>query len=63
MQWMTKHMDTVAILTSVIGCCLWMNTRFNDMDREISSLRTDMAVMKTVLIMKEIMPRELAAKE
>ena len=54
MQWFTKHVDTVAILTSVIGGCLWINARFNDMDKEIASLRTDMAVMKTVLIMKAI---------
>lgn len=63
MDWFKKHADAVVVIGAVLGACLWMNGRFNEVDKEIGSLRTDMAVMKTVLIMKEIMPTQLAAKE
>ena len=63
MDWFKKHADAAVVITSIVGACFWMNTRFNEVDKEISSLRTDMAVMKTVLIMKEIMPSALAVKD
>jgi len=56
MDWFKKHADTTLILTSVLAACLWMNTKFNEIEKDI-------AIIKTVLIMKQIMPPELAAKE
>lgn len=53
MDWMKKHTDTVIVLTALITSMLWMNSKFNDIEK-------DMAVIKTVLIMKNIMPTELA---
>lgn len=64
MDWIKKHVDTVIILTAFGSAVLWMNGKFNDVEKDIASLRTDIAVMKTVLIMKNIMPVEMAqAKE
>lgn len=64
MEWIRKHVDTVIILTAFGTSVLWMNGKFNEVEKEIASLRTDIAVMKTVMIMKNIMPVELAqAKE
>jgi hypothetical protein len=53
MEWIKKHVDTVIILTAFGSSILWMNGKFNDLEK-------DMAVIKTVLIMKNIMPVELA---
>jgi hypothetical protein len=53
MEWFKKHIDTVVILTAFGSSILWMNGKFNDLEK-------DMAVIKTVLIMKNIMPVELA---
>ncbi len=53
MEWFKKHVDTVLVLGGILGAVLWMNSQFN-------SLKTDMAVIKAVLIMKNIMPTELA---
>jgi hypothetical protein len=39
------------------------NERFSKIDHEIADLKTDMAVVKTVLIMKDMMPKELAKGE
>ena len=54
MEWFKKHTDTVIILTAVIVSTLWMNNNFSKLDKEI-------AIIKTVLIMKNIMPVEMAA--
>ena len=56
MNWIKKHTDTVVILTSILGSVVWMNGKFNQLDK-------DMAIVKTVLIVKGIMPSELALKE
>lgn len=56
MEWFKKHTDTVIILAAILSSVLWMNGKFNDIEKDI-------AVMKTVLIMKNIMPSELANKE
>lgn len=56
MDTIKKHIDTLIILGAFASCMLWMNGKFN-------KIETDLAVMKTVLIMQKIMPAELALKE
>lgn len=53
MEWFRKHTDTVIILGAFAGAVLWMNGKFNDMEK-------DLAVIKTVLVLKNIMPSDLA---
>ena len=53
MDWFKKHTDTVIVLTAIVGSMLWMNGKFNAIEK-------DVAIIKTVLIMKQIMPCELA---
>lgn len=55
-EFFKKHTDTIIVLGAIFGGFLWMNAKFNDLEK-------DMAVMKTVLIMQKIMPAELAVKE
>lgn len=62
MEWITKHVDTVIVIGAIVSSMLWMNSRFNEVDGRFSKLEQDMAVMKAVLIMKNIMPAELAKK-
>ena len=57
---MKKHVDTVIILTAFASAMLWMNGKFNDIDRKFNEVEKELAVVKTVLIMKNIMPIELA---
>jgi len=56
MEWFKKHVDTVIVLTGILGSLIWMNGKFNTIEKDI-------AIVKTVLIMKQIMPQELAVKE
>ena len=53
MDWFKKHVDTVIILGAFATSILWMNSRFNELEKDIT-------IIKTVLIMKNIMPTELA---
>ena len=55
-NWFKKHADTVIVLSAICGSFLWMNGKFNALEKDIT-------VIKTVLIMKNILPTELAAVE
>ena len=59
-NWIKEHADTVAIIFSVflsmLSGVMWINGELNDLKRDI-------AVIKTVLIMKNIMPEKLATCE
>lgn len=60
MEWIKKHVDTVIILGAFATSILWMNGKFNDVDKRFNELEKEISIMKTVLIMKNIMPVELA---
>lgn len=66
MEMFKKHLDTIAILSTIIGTFLWMNTQFNAIDRRFAAvdvrfaeIEKNLAVLKTILIMKDICPKEL----
>ena len=59
MEWMKKHVDTVIVLGGILGSILWMNGKFNSIDARFVAIEKDMAIVKTVLLMKDIMPKEL----
>jgi hypothetical protein len=56
MDWIKKHADTIAVITSICASLVWMNGKFNEIEK-------DLAIVKTVLIMKNIMPAELAKQD
>ena len=62
MEWFKKHVDTMAILAGLLSSVLWMNGKFTDVDKRFNELEKDITVIKTVLVMKNIMPSELAIK-
>jgi hypothetical protein len=52
MDWFKKHVDTVIIVGAILSSVLWMNGKFNEIEK-------DMAIIKTVLIMKNIIAPEV----
>lgn len=60
MDWFKKHVDTTIILSAFAVSILWMNGKFNAVDKQFADIHQELAVIKTVLIMKNIMPSELA---
>lgn len=53
MDWFKKHADTIVILGS-FALCFW------NLNEKINSIEKDITMVKTVLILKQIMPTELA---
>jgi len=60
METIRKHGETLLIMVSVVGSILtstlWLNSKFNELEKDI-------LVIKTVLVMKNIMPSEIANRE
>jgi len=61
MELIKKHVDTVVILSGILISVLWMNNKFNSLEKDIAKLDKEIAVIKTVLLMKGILPNELCA--
>jgi hypothetical protein len=61
MDWFSKHV--VVILGAVIVSMIWMNTKFNDIDKRFNEIEKDIVMIKTTLILKNIMPKELAQND
>jgi len=58
-----KHTDTIAIIAAILTSVLWMNGKFNEMDQRFYEIDKELSIVKTVLILKNIMPIELASHE
>jgi len=63
MEWFKKHVDTVIILGAFGASLLWMNGKFSDIDKKFYEMHEQITVIKTVLLMKNILPSELAKHE
>ena len=63
MDWMKKHVDTVVVLGAILSSVFWMNSQFNGIDNRFALMEKDIAVIKTVLMMKNIMPNEICKAE
>lgn len=50
-----KHVDTIVVLTGILGSVLWMNGKLNGIENRLN-------IIETVLIMKDVMPKELCGK-
>lgn len=54
-NWFLKHVDTLAVIATVLSGFLWINGKFNDIEKDI-------AVIKTVMIMKNIVGPDVLSK-
>lgn len=55
-NWFSKHADTIVTI-SVFAAAFWnLNEKMND---RLSAIEKDLTIIKTVLILKNIMPDEL----
>ena len=62
-NWLTKHIDTVIILSAFASSIIWMNGKFSEIDSRFNGVEKDISILKTVLIMKNVMPAEFAKNE
>lgn len=66
-NWFKKHSDTMAIL-GMFAFGFWtlnekMDAKFETLSHQISAVEKDVAVIKTVMVMKNIYPTELVKIE
>ena len=52
MEWLKQHADTLVILSSFALCFWTLNEKINSIDK-------DLAVIKTVMVMRKMMPAEI----
>ncbi len=62
-NWFKKHVDTVIILSAFASSVFWMNGKFTEIDHRFNQMEKDITVIKTVMVMKNIMPAELCSNE
>lgn len=62
-NWFSKHVDTVIVLTAILSSILWMNGKFSDIEKEISRIDKEISVIKAILIVRHILPPDLAISE
>lgn len=60
-DWIKKHVDTVIVLTGILGSMVWINGKFEHLQSQVNDVREQVIIMKTVLFMKDIIPKELVA--
>lgn len=63
MDWIKKHTDTVIILGGILSSFMWMNGRFTEVDNRLNEIEKRLVRIETVMILKGIMPENLAANK
>lgn len=53
-NWFQKHVDTIVVLGGILGATIWMTSQTHSIDNRLK-------VIETVLIIKNIMPKELCS--
>ena len=48
MDWFKKHTDAVLVLGGILTSVLWMNGKFNDIDRRLVKIETVMMMQGTL---------------
>ena len=57
MDWFKKHTESFMVIGVLASIMFWFHI---NVGKRFNKIETDLAVIKTVLIMKDIMPKTLA---
>lgn len=74
MNWLKAHADSVAVIAAVAGAVWWMTSQIYSIEKsvdlkidsiakEVTNIQKEVAIIKTVLIMQDHMPKALATKD
>jgi hypothetical protein len=61
--WFKEHVDTLAIIGLLLAGFYWADGKFDKVNERFTSLERDVTAIKTTLIIKNIMPNEIAKCE
>ena len=59
MEWFKKHMESLIIIGMMFSGFLWMNGKFNDIDRRFYQLENRLSKIETIMIVKGICSSEI----
>ena len=59
-NWFKQHADTIIVISTILGGVYWMSGKFEEIEKRFDAIEKDLVVIKTVMIMKGIMPEALA---
>lgn len=62
-SWFKEHADTIAIIGLLLAGFYWADGKFEKVNERFSTLEKDVTAIKTTLIIKNIMPTDLAKCE
>jgi hypothetical protein len=62
-NWFKKHADTLAVISIMVGGFYWMDAKIEKVNDRLTAVEKDMGIVKAVMLMKNILPPELAQKE
>ena len=62
MSWFKQHADTITIIFTVLGAFFVQSNRIDSLSEQVNVIEKDVAIIKTVLILKNIYPEQLADK-
>lgn len=63
MSWFKKHADTITIVGLLLGGFFWVDGKFDKVNDRLIALEQDMAQIRTVLIIRGMMPESMAVAE
>ena len=62
MEWFKKHVDMFVTIGVIFGMISWMSMKFSKIDKRFAKIEQDVAIIKTVLVIKNIVPQEVVSK-
>jgi hypothetical protein len=62
MEWFKKHTDTAFVLGAILSSVMWMNGKFNDIERRFGEIENRLTKIETVIYIKGLVSHELATK-
>jgi hypothetical protein len=63
MEFLKKHADAATVIGLMFSLAIWNHSEFKDIRRDISDLKQDVAIIKTVLVLNKMLPPDLAILE
>lgn len=57
-DWFKNHSNTLSIIGVIVGALIWINSQFGAIRNDLALLDKDIAIIKTVMVMKNIIPNE-----
>lgn len=63
MDWFKKHTDTALVLGAILSSVMWMNGKFNEIEKRFSDVENRLTKIETVIYIRGLLTHELAVQK